>query len=598
MGRRTPAGLRVVSDAAAAREKREHQLSSDTSVRSDQPTADDGLPRVKGGIWGRQLAHYPSNGPRAFYLAIVVLTTIVLYYELYIQGAVATSIINRFDMSFTYFVYVSVAGGVTGALASLAAGLADRWGRANLVTYGVLATGVLMVVGLPNAGSKLVYLILFAALSAVEGVILVATPALVRDYSPQLGRASAMGFWTLGPVVGSLVVTEVSSHTFHGNHWEEQIRYSGYAALAVGVLAFIGLRELSPRLRDQLMVTLRDRVLIEARARGVDPEQALQGSWRQMLKLDVIGSALAISLALIFYYTAVGFIVTYFATNFGYSLNRANSLANWYWITNALALIIAGVVSDWLKVRKPFMIFGGLVGAAGIAAFAIKAHDASTSYYTFALIFVIISAGGGIAYATWMASFTETVERHNPAATATGLAVWGGVLRTVVAIVLTILAVTQTATSVLVDKGPATQAILAKYPQQIATAQLIDPATSAALSKNPNDTAAGLKAAGEVQKGAGVDLNEAIKRLLALKEVPKADLAYIQENGPKVLKAQHDSPDQWRTWWWLCFAGSILFLPFVFLMTGRWSPRKAREDLAEHEQRVQQELAALTPKET
>ena len=40
----------------------------------------------------------------------------------------------------------------------------------------------------------------------VEGVILVATPALIRDFSPQLGRASAMGFWTLGPVVGSLVV--------------------------------------------------------------------------------------------------------------------------------------------------------------------------------------------------------------------------------------------------------------------------------------------------------------------------------------------------------------------------------------------------------
>ena len=83
-------------DAAVAREKREQQLSSDTSVRSDQPTADDGLPRVKGGIWGRQLARYPANGPRAVYLAHRVLTTIVLYYELYVQGAVATTIITDF----------------------------------------------------------------------------------------------------------------------------------------------------------------------------------------------------------------------------------------------------------------------------------------------------------------------------------------------------------------------------------------------------------------------------------------------------------------------------------------------------------------------
>jgi MFS family permease len=43
--------------------------------------------------------------------------------------------------------------------------------------------------------------------------VLVATPALVRDFSPQLGRASAMGFWALGPVLGSLLVTGVSSLT-------------------------------------------------------------------------------------------------------------------------------------------------------------------------------------------------------------------------------------------------------------------------------------------------------------------------------------------------------------------------------------------------
>ena len=40
----------------------------------------------------------------------------------------------------------------------------------------------------------------------VEGICLVATPALIRDFSPQVGRATAMGFWTSGPVLGSLIV--------------------------------------------------------------------------------------------------------------------------------------------------------------------------------------------------------------------------------------------------------------------------------------------------------------------------------------------------------------------------------------------------------
>src|SRR4051794_28175388 len=296
-------------------------------------------------LWNRQLPHYPDNGPRTLYLGLTVLATIVLYYELYIQGAVATQIISDFNMTFTYFVMVSVVGNAVGAFASLAAGLADRWGRANLVTYGLLLTGVLIAFGLPHAGNKQIYLILFAIVSMVEGVVLVATPALIRDFSPQLGRATAMGFWTMGPVLGSLVVTEVSSHTLDSHpDWRFQFYVCGAAGLVVFVIALFGLRELSPRLRDQLMVSLRDRALIEARAAGIDPQEALTNQWRQMLRPDIIGSAFAIAVFLLAYYILVGFIVVYFATVFGYTESKANSLANWYWIANVFALLAAGLL--------------------------------------------------------------------------------------------------------------------------------------------------------------------------------------------------------------------------------------------------------------
>ena len=129
-------------------------------------------PSLVEGLWRRQLQHYPDNSRRAIYLGIVVLASIVLYYELYIQGAVATNIIVQYGMTFRYFVFVSVIGNAVGAFASLAAGLADRWGRANLVAYGLLLTGVLISFGLPNASSKGEYLILFAMVSFVEGVVL------------------------------------------------------------------------------------------------------------------------------------------------------------------------------------------------------------------------------------------------------------------------------------------------------------------------------------------------------------------------------------------------------------------------------------------
>ena len=66
---------------------------------------------------------------------------------------------------------------------------------------------------MPAANTEWQFAIVISALGLVEGAILVATPAMVRDFSPQMGRASAMGFWTVGPVAGSLLTCIVANHT-------------------------------------------------------------------------------------------------------------------------------------------------------------------------------------------------------------------------------------------------------------------------------------------------------------------------------------------------------------------------------------------------
>jgi MFS family permease len=624
-------------------------------------------------FWDRKLPHYPETGMRSLYLAITVLATIVLYYELYIGGAVATQIIGEFDMSFTFFVFVSVIGNAVGAFASLLAGLADRWGRANLVVWGLLVTGLLIAVGLPNAGGKATWTVLFAVLSLVEGIVLVATPALIRDFSPQVGRGVAMGFWTLGPVLGSLVVTTVSSNTLDSHpDWRWQFYVCGIVGLVVFLIALLGLRELSPALRDQLMVSMRDRALVEARAAGLDPEQALKGSWRQMLRFDIIGSAFAISVFLLGYYILVGFAVVLFATVYGYSEARGNSLANWYWVTNAIALVVTGVLSDKLRVRKPFMILGTAISLVGGVLFTLAITEPDTSYYTIAVYFILSASGGGMAYVAWMASFTETVERHNPAATATGLAIWGWILRIVVTASLAVLTLVVPATSILVDQGTRVAEIVEAHPHEVAVLSAIDPDTAAALEAdptdvealsralaavareegasdaeadavatavqsraaqlaavqaidpqtlstlqtNPFDQSAQVAAVGDIVQGLGVSQQQAVQLLTSLAApdvqqdlgrlvsygnllqsaqtaIPADDLAYLSEHGKEVAAAQEDNPQQWQRWWWVCVAGQVLFLPFVFVLSGRWSPRRARQDELEHERRVQDELAAL-----
>ena len=554
------------------------------------PAAPVGIRR----LWDRQLAHYPDTARRMLYLGITVAATITLYYELYIQGAVATKVIQHYHFTFTEFVVIVALGNLFGAFASLAAGLADRWGRANLVVGGLLLTGLLVTLALPNASSKAQYAVAFGLVSVVEGICLVATPALIRDFSPQVGRAAAMAFWTMGPVLGSLVVTEVSSHTLAGHpDWQYQFRLCGVVGLAVWVIALIGLRELSPRLRDQLMVSMRDRALIEARAAGIDPERALEGHWRQMLRVNILGSGLAISLFLMLYYIFTALVVVFLATVFGYPASRANGLANWYWIIAAVTMLVVGFVSDRFLVRKPFMIVGAVISLVGAGLFASATTHPHTSYDAFVLCFVLMAGGFGLVFPAWMAGFTETVEKRNPAATATGLAIWGWTVRLVVFVSSLLLIVVVPATNTLVDKGASVQAIVAKYPQQIQTLQAVDPATLVTLKADPTSPSGGAKAVGEIAAKFRIPPAQAVARLKSISTVPPADLVYLSANAPKVAQAAKDAPGQWQTWWWICFLGQLAFIPFVFLMAGHWSPRKARAEEEEHERVVQRELARL-----
>jgi MFS family permease len=125
-------------------------------------TADELVSDRSGGVswlWRRQLDSYPNTGPRIMYLAITVLATIMLYYELYVGGSVSTLILVNLHMSFTFFVLTLAIGNLIVAFGSLFAGLTDRFGRANLVVFGLLFTGVFVAFVLPAATNKWVFTI-------------------------------------------------------------------------------------------------------------------------------------------------------------------------------------------------------------------------------------------------------------------------------------------------------------------------------------------------------------------------------------------------------------------------------------------------------
>jgi MFS family permease len=597
-------------------------------------------------LWNRTLVRYPSNATRYISLGIVVATTIVLYYQLYLSGGVATAILRQLHMSFTYYVNISVIGYLFGATASVAAGLADRYGRANIVAVGLGVVGLLCLFALPHAHTKFSFGLIYVMIGFVEGIILVATPALVRDFSPQLGRASAMGFWTLGPVLGSLVVSAFVSGS-GTRTWEHQYQIAGVIGLIVFAVALVGLRELSPSLRDQLMVSRKDRELIEARAAGIDIEASLKHPFRQMLHLDILGSAFAISVFLIIYYVAVGFFPIFFETVFGYSQSKANNLGNYFWAFDAGGLLIVGVVSDWLRVRKPFMVVGAVLSIVFTVMFALKATHPTTSYHTFVILLSCIAVSLALAFAPWMASFTETVERRNPALIATGLAVWGLTIRVVIAVSIFFVPHVVTTATKLVEQGPVVQSVLASptpvghttigkvatsvsaHPATVAKLELVstrDAALIAALKANPTvatELAQG-QAAGLTPTSAQLALLKVALGTPAFKELiaptGASDLVFLSSTAPKTLGAAQfaalsnptpalsaalktlaadgpgveaaaaKSPKQWRTFFLIGAAGEAVFIPLILLMAGFWDPRRAKRAEEEHNAWLAREL--------
>ncbi len=608
-------------------------MAADTATARPEVSSGSGRGGVSKFLFVHEIDEYPGSGKRTAYLALAVLATIVLYYTYFTQTGVTPQILVSYHMSFSFYVWIVVISNLLGAFASLPASKTDKLGRSNVVIYGLLIVGLLVAFGVPACSTEWEFLFVICLLGVVEGAILVATPALVRDYSPQLGRASAMGFWTVGPVAGSLITSIVAAHTLDHflasggiDGWKSQFVISGVTALVVFVLALFFLKDLSSGLRDQLMVSERDRALVEARARGLSEQDVLSATahpWRQILKWDLIGSAIGISLFLLLYYAASAFFTIYWATVFkdpsGVNLStaQANSLNAWFWWADIVALIVFGILSDILKVRKPLMLAGAIGSVIMLVLFIHAADNPHTALDTLITLEVVLAACISLAYAPWMAGYTEMVEAKNPALVGTGLALWGWLLRLTVGLSFIFLPVVVTAVNPVVDNlqyaqvapnGHApfnVQQFQVEHPELVAFATanaswlqpLSDPknaAVVAAAHANPITGAAALTKAVGPRVFAHVLAN--IKEVNGPIWTYRTELAYLSQHQAQLTALENGvakSPAQWQHWFWVCLVGMVVFIPTIWLNRGRWSPGKAREDERKHEADVQAELKQL-----
>jgi hypothetical protein len=302
----------------------------------------------------------------------------------------------------------------------------------------------------------------------------------------------------------------------------------------------VGLRELTPALRDQVMVTSEDRALLEARAASGGAHAIPVSPWRQVLSPDILLPALGISVFNLIYYAAIGFSTIYLTTIYGFSTHTVNGINTWFWSINAAALVVAGVMSDRLRVRKPFMMVGVGLTAVMTFVFLSRATRPDTSSLTMVLILGQLAIGLALTYVPWMAAFTETIERRSPALMATGLAVWGWLVRLSVCVSFLVLPSVVRSMNTLVNA-----------PAVLAQAKALPPDASPSFTLT-------------------------------------SELARIRS-------AKVDAPLEWQHWWWICIAAELLFVLLALPLAGRWSTRAAQADLEAHRRRTRTLTESIPP---
>ena len=113
------------------------------------------------------------------------------------------------------------------------------------------------------------------------------------------------------------------------------------------------------------------------------------------------------------------------------------------------------------------MLIGAVCGIVMMFFLIHQTGEPHASIDSNILVIVLLAVSISFAYAPWMANYTEQVESHNPALTASGLAIWGWILRITVALSFLVLPYVITTSTILVDNqnaGSTLQAIQAAQP--------------------------------------------------------------------------------------------------------------------------------------
>jgi OPA family glycerol-3-phosphate transporter-like MFS transporter len=122
-----------------------------------------------------------------------------------------------------------------------------------------------------------------------------------------------------------------------------------------------------------------------------------------------------------------------FTESFHYTPAEAAAMNAYFWLGNMGALVIVGVVSDRLQMRKPIAVLGAILTSA-LLIWWIPTFGEALPRHTMTIVATLLGCCLAIASVPWAAQYSEALEEISPALQATGWAFYGLATRAWVAI--------------------------------------------------------------------------------------------------------------------------------------------------------------------
>lgn len=352
----------------------------------------------------RYLDSYPTGRKRAWLLSMAVLASLITSYEAAIAPVVPL-LLTELKMTLPVYGAISAAAAIAGAVSGILAGrLADKLGRVRLLVPSMLLTSLLcFAMTLVQTPGQL--LTVRIVLSFVDGIAVACTAPLVRDFSPRMGRATAFGFWTWGPVGANFLSAAIAGATLglFGN-WQSQFFIMGAISFVVSLVIAMNIAELSPALQSTIRQTEQKAV---GKADSSHPPRVADLLRSRCIWAHVLG----ISSWLVIYITLLVFGQTMLVATFGVSAAEASQIMTAFWILDLAVLIVAGKFSDRWQLRRPFAAVGTALALIVLGVLIwMTGNPQATSTAALMITGMLLGASLALAYAPWMANYSENAE--------------------------------------------------------------------------------------------------------------------------------------------------------------------------------------------